>query len=107
MRRTKDEIISGLRRQNEYVRRHNKELLERTEAAETAVYQVQEALRANLFALAKQYGDMQSDGSILLRIPRPNIAEAQKYAQRVAHSNADDVLVVFTPHTANAGKNDG
>lgn len=97
MKRTKDDIIAGVRRQNEYVQRHNKELRAEVEVLRKGAGQVKESLHAVLFALARKYGSAQADGSVILRIPNPDIADAKLYVQRAEKNGDGDTLITFAP----------
>lgn len=96
MKRTKDDIIAGVRRQNEYVQRHNKELRAEVEVLRKGAGQLKDSMHAVLFALARKYGSAQADGSVILRIPNPDIADAKLYAQRAEKSGDCDTVITFT-----------
>lgn len=97
MKRTKDDIIAGVRRQNEYVQRHNKELRAEVEVLRKGAGQVKESLHAVLFALARKYGSAQTDGRVILRIPNPDIADAKLYVQRAEKGGDGDTVITFAP----------
>lgn len=96
MKRTKDDIIAGVRRQNEYVLRHNKELREEVELLRKGVWQVKESLHAVLLAMAKKCGSTLADGRVVLRIPHPDVADAKQYAQHIEKGDDGDTVITFT-----------
>lgn len=96
MKRTKDDIIAGVRRQNEYVQRHNKELREEVELLRKGAGQMKESLHAVLFAMAKKCGSAQADGSVILHIPNPDIADAKLYTQQAEKDAEGGVVITFT-----------
>ncbi|PWM56087.1 MAG: hypothetical protein DBX93_05600 [Oscillospiraceae bacterium] len=97
MKRTKDDIIAGVRRQNEYVLRHNRELREEVELLRKGAGQVKDSLHAVLLAMAKKCGSTQADGRVILRIPHPDIADAKQYAQHIENGDDGDTVITFTP----------
>lgn len=104
MKRTKDDIIAGVRRQNEYVLRHNRELREEVELLRKGVGQLKDSLNAALFATARKYGSTQADGRVILCIPNPDIADANLYKQHAEKDAEGGVVITFTLFDKNAAR---
>ena len=94
MKRTKDDLIAGIKRQNEYVLRHNKQLREENENLRAAVEQLNSMVHAILFSAAQKCGEKRDDGSMTLTIARPNLAESKLYKQETKIEN-DEMRIAF------------
>ena len=94
MKRTKDDLIAGLKRQNEYVLNHNKQLREENDNFRSGLCELNEMVHAILFSAAQKCGEKRDDGRMTLTIARPNLEELKLYKQETKIEN-DEMRISF------------